>query len=91
MLDHLGLVSAMRSRLRALEQQGTLRVRLYVDGDQQQPLPEDVALCLFRVMQEALSNIQKHAEARMVEIDLRLRPDEVVLTVRDDGNAQYLR
>lgn len=86
-LDNLGLVSAVRSRLRALEQQSTIDVFLHVSGEPQQPIPEDVALTLFRVMQEALNNVLKHSEAQTVEVQLYIEPDEVCLVVRDDGKG----
>jgi two-component system sensor histidine kinase DegS len=86
-LDNLGLVSAVRSRLRALEQQTALDVFLHVDGDPHQPLPEDVALSLFRVMQEALSNILKHAQAHTVDVQIQIRQDEISLIVNDDGKG----
>jgi len=86
-LDSLGLVPAVRSRLRELEREGALRVRLQVEGDEEQDLPEEVALCLYRVLQEALLNVQKHAAARQVKVGLRLEPDEVLLSVEDDGQG----
>lgn len=86
-LDNLGLVSAVRSRLRTLEQQNPIDVSLHVSGDPHQPIPEDIALTLFRVMQEALSNILKHAGAHTVEVQLYIDPDEICLVVRDDGQG----
>jgi len=48
-------------------------------------LPQPIELLLYRVAQEALTNIAKHARARHVELDLRVAAHEVVLTVTDDG------
>lgn len=86
-LDSLGLVPAIRSRLRELEQRGVLNVTLRVNGDMEQSIPEDIALCIFRVMQEALINVEKHAHAREVTVDLQLEATEVCLKVRDDGSG----
>jgi signal transduction histidine kinase len=47
--------------------------------------PPDVALTLFRVLQESLTNVAKHAEARAVHITLRGDRERLVLEVRDDG------
>ena len=45
------------------------------------------ALCLYRVVQEALRNIAKHADARHVHVTLRRVEEEVQLAVADDGNG----
>ena len=45
------------------------------------------ALCLYRVVQEALRNIAKHANARQVHVTLRRVEEEVQLAVADDGNG----
>lgn len=84
-LDSLGLLPAIRSRLREIERRGLFKVTLRVVGDAEQPIPEVVALCLFRVMQEALSNIEKHANARAVRVTLHFAVDEICLAVADDG------
>lgn len=89
-LDSLGLVPAVRSRLRELESRVSLQVRLQVEGDEEQDLPEEVALCLYRVLQEAVLNVQKHAAARRVVVAVRLRPEAVTLSVEDDGRGFVL-
>jgi signal transduction histidine kinase len=48
-------------------------------------LPEPVALALYRVAQEALSNVARHAAAKRVQIDLRQEPDRLILQIQDDG------
>ena len=48
-------------------------------------LPPDLALCLFRVAQEALRNALKHARARQITLSVHHRPTEVSLSLRDDG------
>lgn len=50
-------------------------------------LPEDVKLATYRIAQEALNNIVKHARAGQVRIDLRCEPDHVALSVHDDGRG----
>ena len=49
------------------------------------PLPPDISLCLFRVLQEALRNAVKHSGARHVEVGLWGTPDEIHLAVSDRG------
>ncbi len=50
-------------------------------------LPQDVALCLFRVAQEALHNAIKHSGATAVSVHLKGARDRLVLTIADDGRG----
>ena len=64
--------------------------RTGIDVDVRMPpeetrLPPDVELLLYRIAQEALTNVAKHAQARHVEVDLDIDPREVRLSVVDDG------
>lgn len=52
-----------------------------------QPLPPRIEVGLYRVVQEALSNALKHAQAMSVAIQLKLLPDQVALTVQDNGTG----
>jgi PAS domain S-box-containing protein len=58
-------------------------IALFVEGDR--PLPPDVNVAMYRVAQEALNNILKHARARRVEITLRQAVEGVELRIKDDG------
>jgi two-component system sensor histidine kinase ComP len=86
-LDNLGLVPAIRSLLRELETTNSHapEIHLSVEGDEELQIPEDVALNTYRVLNESLSNIFRHAEAQKVEIKLNLHSDKVSLEVKDDG------
>src|SRR6185369_9940538 len=48
-------------------------------------LPLEVATCVFRIVQESLTNVLRHAQAREVRIDLALAGDDLVVRVADDG------
>ena len=48
-------------------------------------LPEGLSICLYRVAQEALQNVARHAQAKTVHVDLRQNLDRLVLSVHDDG------
>jgi signal transduction histidine kinase len=85
-LDVLGLDSAIRSHVDAFNGQWTGTVDLDLAKDQKD-LPEEVAISLFRICQEALANVAKHAEATRVQIRLSLSSDGVELSVRDDGRG----
>jgi signal transduction histidine kinase len=51
------------------------------------PLPAAVDLAAYRIIQEALTNVLRHARARTVQLDLRYEPSRVVIRIRDDGPA----
>ncbi|MGH2619925.1 MAG: ATP-binding protein [Anaerolineales bacterium] len=88
-LDNFGLVTAVRSELRerTVRSRGSPRIDLHIEGDPEQGIPEEVGLCLYRVIQEALNNIERHAEARQVDVTLALHDEEVRLAVRDNGKG----
>ena len=48
-------------------------------------LPLEIAVCLFRVLQEALQNATKHSGSRHFTVSLQVRPTEIELTVQDSG------
>lgn len=86
LLDDLGLGAALRWYL-ARQVRGTgCKVQFAAD-----PLPERLPLALetvcFRVAQEALTNAARHAQARHISVELRLRQGDVHLTVDDDGTG----
>ena len=51
------------------------------------PLPAAVDLAAYRIIQEALTNVLRHARARTVQLDLRYEPERVVIRIRDDGST----
>ena len=83
-LDHLSPVAAMRGLCREIGQQTKVEID-FKNKDLPGPLPPDISLCLFRVLQEALRNSVKHSGARHIEVGLYGTPDEVHLAVSDGG------
>jgi two-component system sensor histidine kinase UhpB len=86
LLEHLGLVSA----LKALATSFTERAGLEFEKDFARELPRldpDVELAVYRVAQESLTNIARHAQASRVWLSLQPGPDSVVLRVVDDGHG----
>ena len=82
-LDELGLAEALRAECERQGRQGRLALSLKLD-----PLPavgKEAALCLFRVAQEALNNVARHAGAGAAGVTLRQDTDGLLLAVRDDG------
>ena len=51
------------------------------------PIPDDTALCLYRIAQEALRNVIKHSGARHARVELSGSPDAVSLRIADDGSG----
>ena len=86
MLDELGLPAALELLAREANDAGATPVELRVGGAAM-PLPEEVKTALFRVSQEALANVAKHARARRVELNLDFAPAGLTLTIVDDGRG----
>lgn len=83
-IEDLGLVEALRIECDRVAQQGTLRVSFDCRGVPKK-LSADAALCLFRVAQEALRNVERHAQASKVDVSVVGRNEGIALAVRDDG------
>jgi signal transduction histidine kinase len=83
-LEHVGLVSALRGYCRDFEREHDVAVTLRADGDLG-TVPAPIALCLYRVAQEGLGNVAKHAKAREVRVTLERAGVDVVLAIADDG------
>ncbi|MBI2864804.1 MAG: GAF domain-containing sensor histidine kinase [Chloroflexi bacterium] len=64
---------------------GRTRVPVSLDCEGRYALPPDVQFAFYRIAQEALNNVAKHAGAKQVQLNLRLRPVDVELRIRDDG------
>ncbi|MBA4420704.1 MAG: hypothetical protein C0391_06125 [Anaerolinea sp.] len=85
-LDDLGLAAALETLTRQAEQESGLQVKFIADGDEFRMAPE-VELAFFRIAQEAVTNIQKHAHARQVGIHLDFQVDGVRMEITDDGTG----
>ena len=85
-LDDLGLPSALRALARRMGEQSDLGVVVDVP-DEVPGLDEDAELVLYRVAQEALSNVVRHAGAGRAALRLRADADGIVLEVTDDGRG----
>jgi signal transduction histidine kinase len=84
-LDELGFYLALQQFIGEFGEQNQLHVDLHVAGPQER-LPAFLEPVLFRIIQEALNNVGKHARADTVWIELDLEsPETVALRVRDDG------
>jgi len=84
-LDDHGLAAALHAQVRHFSLGTGVDARLTTHGDPA-ALPDDQQLVIYRVAQEALANVSRHARARNVQMELQAEPgSEVMLAVRDDG------
>jgi len=85
-LEQLGLVAALRGFCKELSTAHGLPIH-FEPGDVPRHLPDDVALCLYRLAQEALQNVLKHSGATSARVELATHGDEIFLRVADDGRG----
>jgi nitrate/nitrite-specific signal transduction histidine kinase len=64
---------------------GRARIPVTIEVEGQRPLPPDVQVALYRIAQETLNNVAKHAHATKVTVNLRMSAERVTLTISDDG------
>lgn len=83
-LDDLGLVEALRWQAEEFQKKTGISVTTQLQGRIER-LPREVELALYRVSQEALTNVARHAKATRVEIALRCEGDHLELFISDDG------
>lgn len=83
-LDEFGLLPALNRHVRDRVEGSCLHADVQIEGRRRR-LPAAVELALYRIAQEALANVQKHAQAARVHVRLRFLPDAVRLDVSDDG------
>jgi signal transduction histidine kinase len=85
-LDDLGLIPALHSFAKGFFEQSGIRVRLKVFAAVEE-LENSKRTILYRVTQEALTNVLKHAKASKVEVSIAKRDEAVSLSIQDDGKS----
>ncbi|MEZ5356838.1 MAG: sensor histidine kinase [Bryobacteraceae bacterium] len=93
MLDDLGLAPAIHWQAREVSRRTGLRVDVDA-GELPDTLPDEHRTCVFRIVQEALNNAARHANASLVQIAVRQLSDAVMVVVRDNGvgfDPEYMR
>jgi len=83
-LDDLGLTAALKQMADEWSEKTGIKT-VIVQEEPADPLPRDIASCLYRVAQECLANIMKHARAARVEIELTCDDQEITLSIYDTG------
>ena len=86
LLEHFGLVKSLESRCREVSAESGVTVRIEVERELG-AIPPAAALCLYRVAQEALHNIVKHAHAQSARVILSRRDGQLTMRVEDDGRG----
>ena len=85
-LDDLGLSATLRWYASRIHELTSLLVRIDIEGDEP-ALDDAVKITIFRIMQEALNNIVKHAQATNVNVKLDYRNKEAIIFIRDNGRG----
>ncbi len=84
-LDDFGLATAIRLQVEALQGEGwNMKYRSNLEGER---LPMEIETALYRITQEALTNVRKHAQTTTVDIELERLNDAIRLQVRDNGKG----
>jgi signal transduction histidine kinase len=86
MLDDFGLVPALEWQAREVSKRTGIRVQVAA-AESAGELPDTLKTCIYRVVQEALHNCARHAQARSVRVVVRQEDSRIVLSVEDDGRG----
>jgi PAS domain S-box-containing protein len=86
LLDDLGLIAAIEWHLREFEQHSGTKTEFDVP-DHNLDLPDEIKTGLFRVLQETLTNVARHADASKVKVSLQRKNGNIVLCIEDNGQG----
>jgi signal transduction histidine kinase len=86
MLDDLGLVAAVEWYAREMSRRGEIEVEVRAENVSE-ALPDPVKVCVYRMVQEAVNNVQRHAKAKNAVVELKQTSDAIRVKITDDGNG----
>ena len=86
MLDDLGLVPALEWQGREVSRRGNMEVEVHSENVSEQ-LPDEVKVCIYRLVQEALNNAATHAEAKNAKVSVVQTADKITVETTDDGHG----
>ncbi len=86
MIDTLGLVPALRDLFKEIKQQRNIAIHFFT-RDIPKRFDQEKEVAIFRVVQEALTNVIKHAQAKNCFVNLVKKGDSLMLSVEDDGHG----
>jgi PAS domain S-box-containing protein len=84
-LDHLGLASALNQHVNSVAEQTDIAINVETVGLEGVRLPPEVEIAIYRVVQEGLTNVLRHAQATRADVLVERRDDHVVALVEDNG------
>jgi len=85
-LEDLGLIPAMQYQINQLMQQDSIEVNFSVHGEPGEILV-DMEVAIYRILQETLNNVKKHAQATQVEVRANFTASQIFLTIEDNGSG----
>jgi signal transduction histidine kinase len=86
-LDDLGLLAAIEAEASRFEERTGIECELSLPDEPQLHIEGAAVTAIYRIVQEALTNVSRHANASRVELRLRQRREELLLEIRDDGRG----
>ncbi len=84
--EYLGLEAALEGLVQDTNERGGAKVKLEISGEGRR-LAENVELALFRISQEAINNVWKHSDATEAQISLKYSPENITLSISDNGKG----
>jgi signal transduction histidine kinase len=89
LLDHFGLPTALRAHVESVCSKAKLQCEVLM-SEEAETLPKECAIAVFRVMQEGLTNIVRHAQAKQVRLALTADANRYLLLLTDDGRGMKM-
>jgi len=86
MLDDLGLIPALEWQAREVSRRGGMEVEVHSQMASEQ-LPDEVKICVYRLVQEAINNAAAHASAKGAQVSVTEVPDRLTVEITDDGQG----
>ncbi len=86
-IDDLGLKTTLHKYIESFGHEHSIRVDLKVKGNDSRIKDSNISLAIFRVVQEALNNTYKHANATFISIQLECTENSILLRIKDDGQG----
>jgi signal transduction histidine kinase len=86
MLNDFGLAVTLQAYVQGFSERSGVRTELVLDRMEAR-VPSDVEVCAYRIVQEALTNVAKHAEAMSCRVYLHRLPHSLLVTIEDDGKG----
>jgi PAS domain S-box-containing protein len=85
-LDDLGLIPAIRSLLKGLQDTDGIKTELIINGEERR-YPPEVETMLFRIVQEATNNIRRHAQSPDANVTIDFQNDRIMISIKDSGKG----